>query len=503
MSACFPHRFAPGSHRPQKTGSARPFELAAAVLVALTGVMLAQEKAAQPAAPQIPPPDAAAAWVPDGFAVEVALTGLMYPSSVTFDDAGTLYVAECGYMPGDLTQPARIIRIDLSDHEDPQREIASAGLTGPITDILWHDGKLFVSHKGKISVLEQGKLRDLVTDLPSLGDHSNNQLALGPDGKLYFGQGSATNSGVVGEDNHAFGWVAKHPEVCEKPAKDVTLRGQEFESRDPRSKDPAAKVKTSAFQPFGKTVPDGTVVRGTTKANGTILSCKPDGSELAVHAWGFRNPYGVQWNEDGQLYVADAGSDVRGSRPIEGSLEMLWLVKKDAWYGWPDFFAGIPATDPRFKPKNGPQPEFVLKEHPPVETPVTTFELHSSITQIAFSPNDAFGKGRMFLASSGDQSAVTASEELRAGYWVKSVDLATKNAEPFFHTRKEALGPQGLEYVTTAGPKRLVDVAFSPEGDALYVVDIGPIQYVKGAKGPEPRAFPGTGVVWRISRKGS
>ena len=101
----------------------------------------------------------------------------------------------------------------------------------------------------------------------------------------------------------------------------------------------------------------------------------------------------------------------------------------------------------------------------------------------------------------GDQSAVTASEELRAGYWVKRVDPATKNAEPFFHTRPEALGPRGLEYVATAGPKRLVDLAFSPDGEALYVVDIGPIQYVKGAKGPEPRAFPGTGVVWRISRK--
>ena len=52
-----------------------------------------------------------------------------------------------------------------------------------------------------------GGLRDLVTGLPSLGDHHNNQIAAGPDGKIYFGQGVATNSGVVGVDNFVFGWL--------------------------------------------------------------------------------------------------------------------------------------------------------------------------------------------------------------------------------------------------------------------------------------------------------
>ena len=42
--------------------------------------------------------------------------------------------------------------------------------------------------------------------------------------------------------------------------------------------------------------------------------------------------------------------------------------------------------------------------------------------------------------------------------------------------------------MTTAGPKRIVDGRFSPQGDALYVVDIGPLHDVRGAKGPEPKA---------------
>jgi len=41
-------------------------------------------------------------------------------------------------------------------------------------------------------------------------------------------------------------------------------------------------------------------------------------------------------------------------------------------------------------------------------------------------------------------------------------------------TRPEALGHKPLEYVTTAGPKRIVDLCFTPDGTSLYVVDIDP-----------------------------
>src|SRR5205085_1501997 len=118
---------------------------------------------------------------------------LTYPTSIDFDDAGAMYIAEAGFMDGDPVVPARILKLTGND-----RQVVAENLKGPVTDILWHQGKLFISHRGKISVLADGRVKDLVTGLPSFGDHSNNQLAVGPDGKLYFGQGSATNSGVVG-----------------------------------------------------------------------------------------------------------------------------------------------------------------------------------------------------------------------------------------------------------------------------------------------------------------
>jgi glucose/arabinose dehydrogenase len=148
--------------------------------------------------PRVPAPAADAAEVPAGYRVEVVVSDLTYPSCVEPDDAGNLYVAEAGYVYGDEAAPARVWWVARSG----EMRVVADQLNGPVTGLLWHRGQLYVAHKGKVSVLgEGGRVRDLVTDLPSLGDHFNNELAVGPDGKIYFGQGVATNSGVVGVDN--------------------------------------------------------------------------------------------------------------------------------------------------------------------------------------------------------------------------------------------------------------------------------------------------------------
>lgn len=61
--------------------------------------------------PKIPPPDASAVEVPEGFRAEVVVSGLTYPTSVEFDDAGTLYIAEAGYAYGDEQPMPRILRV--------------------------------------------------------------------------------------------------------------------------------------------------------------------------------------------------------------------------------------------------------------------------------------------------------------------------------------------------------------------------------------------------------
>jgi len=71
--------------------------------------------------------------------------------------------------------------------------------------------------------------------------------------------------------------------------------------------------------------------------------------------------------------------------------------------------------------------------------------------------------------------------------------------EPFFRAKKEALGQNGFEHVTTAGPRRPIAVRFSPDNRAMFVLDFGPIAMVPSGIGALPRSFPGTGTVWVIT----
>lgn len=801
--------------------------------------------------PRIPRPDRNAADLPRGYRVEVVFDNLTYPTSVEFDDAGAMYIAEGGYSYGDEIAPARILRVPSKG----ESEVVADQLSAPITDLLWHGNRLYISHRGKISVLESDGVRDLVTGLPSLGDHHNNQMTIGPDGKLYFGQGVATNSGVVGLDNFKIGWLAKYPDVHDVPAKDIRLTDQAFETADvldilsEKRKGPGAEegkgsddksgahknhgeknqqqkrksseagqkhddhdrqndsangqrhkahyrgparyapgtmeadasdgsgqrahqadavesvwdqplltpwemhpllnhfpiafllgavaldlfaqwrkrsalvqtatalliagvlfgiltalagwlafatvpahtdeahalmywhlgvqlaslvlfacaallrwrnwevapslaarvigllaaglltigsylgghivyrggagidpelliaelreghshekgpsegaaessepqhaeelsrpgrvddtrsrsngrpslanhdnheadspsagdapsekarehdaskgkgsqkgdeghqahgkqaekaqhnghggggkgdehsqrlVKTFAFQPFGKTPPDDGAIRGTTKASGTILRMNPDGSNLEVYAWGLRNPFGVMWGPDENLYASDNGYDERGSRPIAHAPDSLWVIKKDAWYGFPDYAGGIPVTDARFQPEQGPVPKFLMRDHPSVEKPLLTLPQHVGAAKMDFSHSAKFGfNGHLFLALVGDMNPITGAHEERSGFEVTRIDPETGKSQTFFKAKKSALGPKGMEYVATAGPRRPVDVQFSQDGDTLYVVDVGAMAIIPTATGPVPRPFPGSGVIWRITR---
>ncbi len=467
----------------------------------------------------VPAADASATEVPQGYKVEVFMKGLSYPTSIEFDDSGTTYVAEAGYSYGDPSAKPRILRVSKAGEITTAAE---TGLVGPINDLLWHEGGLYISHRGKISVLRDGKVNDLVTGLPSDGDHQNNQMSVGPDGRVYFGQGTATNSGVVGVDNFKMGWLKKHPDFHDVPAHALTLKNTVFTTKNPREEGSDA-VATSAFHPFGKAVREETKVAGESKASGAILSMKADGSDLQVYAWGLRNPYGVCWSPDGTLYATENGFDVRGSRPIANDKEDIYVIKKGAWYGWPDFASGKPVTDPEFKPKDEPAPEFLMTEHPKVEEPLMTFPKHSAITKIDFSRGEKFGfNGQMFVAFFGHMAPMTGTVEEHGGHRVARIDLATKKAETFFskkhhgksgghHAKAEGGKDDGAAKAggggnshggkgesVSAGPRRLVGVRFSPNGEALYVVDYGTMVIDE-----KPQPVRRTGVVWRITRDGS
>jgi hypothetical protein len=103
--------------------------------------------------------------VPEGYAVEAYLANLSLPTSAIFagDD---MIVAESGY--NNASSP-RVLKISP---DGTVEIIAEEGLEPPVTGLLEVDDRIFVSHMGKVSIInENGSLEDIVTDLPSDGDH--------------------------------------------------------------------------------------------------------------------------------------------------------------------------------------------------------------------------------------------------------------------------------------------------------------------------------------------
>lgn len=157
------------------------------------------------------------------------------------DDADRVYVVEAGYSYHDFWAVPRLLRVDA----DGGTTMIATGKNGPWTGATFHGGAFYISEGGVpgriIRITPPGHIDVVVDNLPPLADHHTNRPVVGPDGMLYFGQGTATNSGVVGEDNAAK-WLLARPEHHDVPCPDITLSGENFSSADPRQPDSHAKI---------------------------------------------------------------------------------------------------------------------------------------------------------------------------------------------------------------------------------------------------------------------
>jgi glucose/arabinose dehydrogenase len=434
--------------------------------------------------------------VPEGYVVEVVASGLNAPVHCCFDDQGYCYVTECGHKI--ITQP-RIVKIDPATGEQAtffelpaERWIK----TGAVTGACWHQGYLYLMNTDTLSRIgPDGKLEDIVTGLPGRGDHQANYPIVGPDGKIYFGMGSATNMGIVGADNAAYEWLPKFPQVHDVPAQDLTLVGRNYEYRNVLGS-LAETVKSGAFVPFGTETYPGQVIKGDVKCNGAVLRCNPDGSGLEVVAWGLRNPYGIAFHPDGRLFATEHGADDRGRRQVIGDLDDFYEIKQGAWYGWPDFASGLRLDDPYWG-KEGQGREPVIANHPDPNPPMPflSFEPHVGANGVDFCRSDRFGfAGDAFVALFGDLAPITTMRmSVPAGFKVVRIDMRNGRQEDF--AVNKMTGPASK--LPHEGFERPAHCAFGPDG-ALYVVDFGEIDIAPERAGIRVQA--GTGTLWRIRR---
>ncbi len=418
-----------------------------------------------------------------GYGIEVFSYGLNEPVNMLFTESGNLIVAETGEVSGD----PRVLQMVNNNFE-----VIAEGFDQAITGVNYLDGFLYVSHRGRVlRVSRNGVKQDIITGLPSNGDHYNGKVVFSADRrKLYFGQGTATNSGVVGQDNV---WVMEHPILCDYPGEYITLIGQNFETRDDSNQvAPGEIVQTGAFSPYGIPNLPYETRKAYVKASGSVLVANIDGTSLEIYSWGFRNPLNLGFNDSGQLYVANRGYDNRGSRPIANAPDEFFAVNPDLWYGWPDYSGGNPVTLPRFTPEGRKSPELLLESLPnvPLE-PFVTFPSSSNIMGFAFDYTNFGTYGDVYITEYGSVDFERSHESVSyagVGHRVSKIDMKTRTVSTF------AINKSGFptHISQEGGFGRPVDIAFGPD-QAMYVLDMG----IADSENPN-LILPYTGVIWRI-----
>ncbi len=425
--------------------------------------------------------------VPPGFRIEAAATGLDIPSGVDFDAMGNVFIAEMGSVTASAYRPGRIVTVRTDGTIAPIAD----GFSGAVTGLCYIEGAFYVTEHaptGRVwRVFEDGTKDVVVDSLPGGGDHATSMVVYSHSGRIYFGQGTRTNSGVVGPDNKD--WLTTHPDLCDVPGADVILVGRNFESPNVLSDRVGTRALTGSFRPFGVPCSEGEVVPGDMLCSGSILRADADGGGLELFAWGLRRPFGLAVHPDGRIFCTDVGMEPRGSRPVADAKGRLWELHKGGWYGWPDFAGGEPVTDSKFKPRNGLQPDFLMKEHPPLSgKPVATFPVGSGIAKFDFARSLMFGsEDTAFVALSGDLSG-----NGDHGFKVVRVDVANGFVDDFV-TNKHP-GPGSACH--SGGLERPSDVRFDRTGEVMYILDMGVVQ-TTSPRGAQP--LPNSGVLWRVT----
>jgi len=228
-----------------------------------------------PAAPADPGPPQAVA----GFTVRTVVDGLWEPTQLQFDTTGRLFVLEGG------VEGPKAVRIFAPDFT--QAGGVSLDTAGESTGLLVFGSgeRVLVASRGRIDELDAtsggyGAPVTWIDGLPSGPEHTNNGLALGPDGFVYFGMGSTCD-------------------VCDET--------------DPRN---AAMLRAPASQ----------------------SAPTPE-----VFAHGLRNAYDVAFTSRGELLATDNGPECCGGR-VPGCSgagpDRVVVVTQGAQLGWPDAFLG-------------------------------------------------------------------------------------------------------------------------------------------------------------------
>ena len=451
--------------------------------------------------------------VPDGYRAIRVAAGFNFPSALTFDDQGRFYVLESHTIPVPFLR-TKIVQVD---REGNYRRVELRGPAVPkgntAIGLTFHKGWLYFTHEegdGSYGIFrvrpDGGEVELVLGGIPTQGDHDVNHLAFDRNDALYFGVGSATNSGVVSSgDPVNQEWLKKHPGAADVACDDLVLTGQKFQDDNTLTPQKGDTATTGAYQPYGQSAAQRVAAKGLCTSAVYRLSAGASQPELV--AWGFRNPVAITTGNRGDIWIGMHGADIRGTRPILDDPDAVLRLETGAWYGWPDYSAALlPFTDTRYLPPR----EFMPADHtgldplidlagsglrpPDRSLLVAATKPHAALSGLAFVADGPLA-GRLLLAEMGDFKPMTdkAKPDEHAGFQVEILDPANGSLAEFARNRGTGDATPASTLDLRNGFERPVDVRIGPDGK-IYVLDYG----VLDTTGPKPRVMPKTGKVFVI-----
>ena len=529
-----------GRRRPRAAGRAATWVVAAVALVAAVGGGCINQPGLLPKDRQRPI-DRADVEYPSGFVLTPLVQGLNCPTALCFDaERNNLIVAESGidgsephifgyHLAPGVAEDRRYFNVYPVGRTVSFFPTGGFVIRGPVGGMVVHHGRIYVSHRdendlGVITAFGyDGSHATIKARLPAQGDYGVTDLCVGKAGgrtRLYFGIGTATNSGVVGLDNWDAGWVRRHRQTADQlyswtdtPFK---LYGSRFDTLNPAFGIGQPNIRvTGAIQPFGES--NQSRIFPVPIPNGAVCSVAlDDGGDFAVEAVGLHNPRGLAVNRYQALYAANDGMQLRGTRPIANDPDVVVRVIQRGNYVWPDFTTdGHPVTEARYGPpvsfltphgysELAPLIDAAASGVRPVDFSAAVAAVFPSLSggaKMAFVPDAGpFAKfaGKLVVALDGDR-APYASGGLKlkgfVGGKVELVDVYDQRVSDFvFNT---AGVPASQQPFDTVALERPCDVKFGPDGN-LYILDFGQMENETAV----PRYHNGTGAIYRLAPVG-
>src|SRR4051812_35767953 len=469
---------------------------------------------------------------PPSFDLKEFAQNLNCPTAMCFDPDGTMFIVEGGI----ANQPVHIFgrRADGSQIEIyplstrlPLIARDKFKVCGPVGGIAASNGKLFVTHRdandmGVVTAFNyDGTHSSVTSEFPAQGDYGITDITVRPgDGRLFFGVGPATNSGVVGPDNIA--WLRKHANAFDVSPFDLKLYGLKFTSPNPLGGWFGApdRAVTGPFQQFNTN--DKTRIKKAEngRANSCVYSISQSGGDLRMESCGIRLPRGLGFSEYG-CYATNDGMEMRGTRPVKDDPDAFIKVLQDgSWYGFPDYSTNMIAiSDQLFQP-----PAALLKDsgYPDINQLIDRdnsnlprklmepnrnvlsqgiFPSMSGASKFDFIPENTTAlpyrnfKGHAIVALSGDRAPyATSGQPLPngpVGYKIVSVNLDNKKVTDFiYNTRGLPASKMGKGVVGLDCP---CDVKMGPDG-SLYILDMGVVSMKTG----QPHIAARTGRIFKL-----